>query len=177
MNKFSKSLIALVMGIAIAGTAYARPTIYPSGVTIYDPEKAYNGYSLVIGSYVDMYSFADAKGKGVFESEQAHDYENENKDSYSVHPSDRVQLIDMNGNVVNEWKVPGTNNKKAYLLENGNLLAVLQPEKAVAEYNWEGEEIWRFETRLSPHHDVARLDNGNTLILCYSDISAKALTL
>lgn len=173
MNKFSMSLIALVAGIAIAGSAYARPTIYPSGVTIYDPEKAYNGYTLISGSYADIYSYADAKGKGVFTTEQAHDYMNEPLNAYSTYTSDKVQLVDMNGNVVNEWKAPGT-NKKAYLLENGNLLAMNQAEKAVVEYNWEGEEVWRYETRLGPHHDMKRLENGNTLILCYGDINAKA---
>ena len=44
------------------------PNVYPTGVTVYNPEKAYSGYTLMVGA-----------GLGAI-------------------------LIDMNGNVIRNWK-------------------------------------------------------------------------
>jgi len=72
-----------------------------------------------------------------------------------------VKLIDMNGNTANRWNVP---TPRARLLKNGDLL-VLSGGK-VQEYSWDGRLVWEYEPPGPPHHDVERLDNGNTLVLC-----------
>ena len=106
-------------------------TVYPLGVTIYRPDKCYNGYTL----------FSFPYEVGVF-------------------------LIDMNGNLVHKWNIRAI---RARLLKNGNLLVVERrkgEKNVVKELSWEGELIWEYESPLgSAHHDVVRLENGNTLIL------------
>jgi hypothetical protein len=99
-----------------------------SWVTIYDPEAAWNGFTLV--------------------------YRNR------AFP----MLIDMSGRVVHAW--PEVRSKtRARLLPSCNLL-VISRGRGVAEYDWEGNKVWRasFPERF-PHHDVIRLTNGNTVVL------------
>ncbi len=106
-------------------------TVYPIGTTIYNPEKCYNGYTI-------MCFPAGHKA---------------------------VKLIDMNGNVVNEWNVLAI---RARLLENGNLLTVTRrkmKKNLIQEYDWDHRLVWEYAPPGSPHHDVQRLENGNTLLL------------
>ena len=127
-------------------------TVYPIGTTIYDPEKAFGGYTLL--------NF--------------------------LHEPDIV-LFDMNGRVVNTWRVergpeepapgsaplpphPGPRDDPpgagapwsgiwnyAHLLENGNMLGP-------REYDWDDNLVW--EPPYVPGYTAGlsrRLDNGNTL--------------
>ena len=78
----------------------------------------------------------------------------------------KVRLIDMNGNVVHEWKIQ---TPRAKLLKNGNLLVIERGK--IREYSWDGEVVWEYEPPgRHPHHDFQRLDNGNTLVLCTEDL-------
>ena len=47
MNRLKSCALALTLALGVAGTAAAAPTVFPTGVTIYNPEKAYNGYTLL----------------------------------------------------------------------------------------------------------------------------------
>jgi len=89
---------------------------------------------------------------------------------YTVFPArPKAVLIDMNGNVVNEWDVRAG---RAKLLKNGNLIVKKADRQrgAVQEFTWDGRLVWEYEppgpAHLGAHHDVQRLDNGNTLLLC-----------
>ncbi len=71
-------------------------------------------------------------------------------------------LIDMNGSVVNTWKI-GTNPR---LLANGNLLDSFKDDinevSGFKELDWEGNVVWVYnETRkeYNPHHDFVRIFN------------------
>lgn len=84
----------------------------------------------------------------------------------------KVVLVDMKGNVVHAWNVDAD---RARLLPDGNLLVVhgskwgsrVEPWRSmrpvVAEYSWEGEKVWEYTAPDVAHHDVQRLENGNTL--------------
>lgn len=72
-----------------------------------------------------------------------------------------ARLIDMNGNIVNEWSVKAD---RAKLLRNGNTLTVAR-YAGVQEHNWQGDLLWEYRPPGWAHHDVQRLDNGNTLLL------------
>jgi len=76
-------------------------------------------------------------------------------------------LVDMNGNITNKWDVRAI---RARLLENGNLLAVERKggeKNTVKELDWEGRLVWEYGPSTgAAHHDVVRLGNGNTLVLC-----------
>ncbi|MTD37894.1 ArsR family transcriptional regulator [Erwinia sp. CPCC 100877] len=132
--------------LLFSATASAVPGSFPTGTTWYDPLRAWNGYVLFPGG--------DRK----------------------------THLIDMNGNEVNRWDYesfppwPVSSDK-------GHLLVQLErqekPEKAatpgngmlnavVGEVDWYGNEVWRHGSQRKPlhqHHDIRRLDNGNTLIM------------
>jgi hypothetical protein len=71
-------------------------------------------------------------------------------------------LIDMEGNVVNTWKM-GTNPR---FLDNGNLLDATTDDPSgfggLRELDWSGNTIWNYaETRKDyhPHHDFVRIFN------------------
>jgi hypothetical protein len=77
-------------------------------------------------------------------------------------------LMDMNGTVVHTWPDVRASGR-ATLLPSGHL-AVLTDRGHLREYDWEGRETWAFEPAQSAHmlhHDFARLENGNHLLLVH----------
>jgi hypothetical protein len=82
-------------------------------------------------------------------------------------------LIDMAGNVVHQWDLPGNPGGYARLLPNGNLFYAVESEGGVTfpggaqgglmrEVDWDGNIINEFIDPFQ-HHDARRLENGNTL--------------
>ena len=118
------------------------PTIFPTGVTIYDPEKAFNC----------LVSFDGRSG--------------------------RAFLIDMNGNEVKIWPHSGM---PAEIIdpalasgERGHM--ILQKERhffaneTLLELDWDENIVWEWGEKapggaVQQSHDVARLPNGNTMVL------------
>jgi Spy/CpxP family protein refolding chaperone len=105
----------------------------------------------------------------------------------SMMASNKVYLIDLEGKVVRTWDCdsPGLG---AYLLENGHLLRSgmnsQQPfggggpggTGRIQEYTWEGELVWDFKLgneKLSLHHDICKLPNGNVLLIAWDRKTAK----
>jgi len=93
--------------------------------------------------------------------------------SYTLFAPDHGQsayLIDMEGKVVHEWRLPGVHF--AELLSNGNLLYdtrfAREYPRGIQECDWEGREAWFYECRI--HHDAQRLENGNTIMLNHENI-------
>jgi hypothetical protein len=102
--------------------------------------------------------------------------------------STSTYLLDMDGKVVRTWESDCTPAMRATLLENGHLLrAGTLAEKElpfegsgaggrIQEFDWEGELVWDFkyvsDTRL-PHHDIARLPNGNALLVVWERKTAR----
>jgi len=73
-------------------------------------------------------------------------------------------LIDMNGRIVHSWPRARVRSR-IRLLEDGSLLGIALG-RAVVEYDWDGNEIWRYKAEKQlVHHDVIRLQNGNTMLL------------
>ena len=77
-------------------------------------------------------------------------------------------LLDMNGRIVHRW--PDARVKsRVRLLEDGSLLAIALG-RGVVEYDWDGNRVWEYEAEHGfAHHDVIRLDNGNTMTLIRPD--------
>jgi hypothetical protein len=94
----------------------------------------------------------------------------------------------MKGRVVRSWESRYRAGEGAYLLEDGHLLRAGQLGNEeqlfggaggggrVQEFTWGGELVWDFkwhdEKRLA-HHDVARLPNGNVLLIVWEIKSAE----
>jgi hypothetical protein len=149
-------------------------SVYPTGTTIYEPEKCWNGYT-------------------IFQA--------------TMHQATYVGaiLIDMNGNVVNQWK--GFDGFPNRILPGGYILGStgmrnpkygFQDMIDIAQADWEGNIVWRFhkyerikDPRQKPtwmarqHHDYQRegnpvgyyvpgmdplVDRGNSLILCHKNL-------
>ena len=89
-------------------------------------------------------------------------------------------LVDMAGETVHQWELPGALGSKAYLLPNGNLLCSVvtdegAPLKAakggrILELDWSGAIVWEHIDH-DQHHDIRRLENGNTVFIAWEELS------
>jgi len=104
-RKIIASPIGILISLAFAYLAFAYPTIFPTGTTIYKPNECYNSY-ILISDHASLGNHPSAKIR-----------------AKSKIPDD-IRLIDMNGNVVHTWKVIPNFNKRCRLLPNGHLLYV-----------------------------------------------------
>jgi len=150
-----KTLVLILALLVFPSLVFAYPTVFPHGVTIYKPDKCWNGYTVI--------SKVIARKPG------------DSPTGYSV------PLIDMNGNIVHEWKnVVGFPSK---LLPGGRLLGGLIKKGTVgvdtdviAVFAYNGSIEWQWDKAAqipikSPdgkteyiwsalqHHDVQREPN------------------
>ncbi len=109
-------LLTLAAIIVISSPViYAVVSVYPTGTTIYQPDKTWNGYTLL--------DAADGDG---------------------------VTLIDMNGNILRRWpELAGMGPYRmfpgGYVMGGNVSRRPYQESVALVEFNWEGEEVWRFD--------------------------------
>ncbi|HEX4024004.1 MAG TPA: aryl-sulfate sulfotransferase [Steroidobacteraceae bacterium] len=149
----------LLAGLLAQG-ASAGPSVFPTGVTRYDPAKAYSGY-VVFGGADQKTHLIDMDGNEV------HQWPYSGLPSGLLNPSVTggvrghvlVQLSsvedDRSGNT-------GTSLNPGEKLLHGN--------KTIGELDWDGKVVWQWGARAPggaarQHHDWYRLPNGNTLVL------------
>jgi hypothetical protein len=100
--------------------------------------------------------------------------------------SPKTYLIDMQGRVVHQWMSAGPPALGALLIADGHLLRPTPGEShpmagpgaggRVQEFTWDGKLAWdlRFhDARRLPHHDLARLPNGNVLMIAWEEKTAE----
>ncbi|MDP6173823.1 MAG: arylsulfotransferase family protein [Rhodospirillales bacterium] len=84
-------------------------------------------------------------------------------------------LLNMAGQVVHEWDLPGSPSNYARLLENGNLSVACRAEGGevdmarggvMMEMDWEGNVLWQYVDPYQ-HHDFRRMDNGNLIYIAW----------
>ena len=85
-------------------------------------------------------------------------------------------IVDMNGDVVHQWKLLEPPGNYTYLLANGHLMGAGRTEESVTglaakgghlyEMDWDGNIVWEHFDHLQ-HHDYRRLPNGNTVYLAW----------
>lgn len=95
---------------------------------------------------------------------------------FSRNFSNQVWLINMDGEVVHEWKTTGGSTHTNYLRPNGNLFVcerVDEGPKVVSgksgrmrEYDWDGNLVWE-HIDVHQHHDARRLENGNAVYIAW----------
>lgn len=77
-------------------------------------------------------------------------------------------LMNMNGRIVHRWPEARVKSRLR-LLNDGSILAIALG-RGVVEYDWDGNLVWQYEADHGfAHHDVIRLDNGNTMTLIRPD--------
>ena len=151
MKAFRRNFLAvLTFGLCVA-TAQAAPSVYPTGVTVYDPAKAYNTY-VAYGAPDGKSHLIDMNGNEV------HTW------PYLGFPT---EILDP--------KVTG--GKKGHVLVQ--LSAIDQSEQAfngifnnktIGELDWDGKVVWQWGEQAPggaarQNHDWYRLANGNTLVV------------
>ncbi len=84
---------------------------------------------------------------------------------FAPNSSRNTFLIDNCGYIVHEWEGSGFPELSVYLLEDGSLLKASRG--FIEKLNWEGEQVWRFNTESfgDNHHDIEPLPNGNVLVI------------
>lgn len=95
--------------------------------------------------------------------------------------STNTYLMDLNGQLVHEWRGSAVPGLSVYLLPNGNLLranslglgafpAAGGNGGRVEEYDWDGNVVWSYDY-ISPtyqqHHDVKKMPNGHVLMVAW----------
>ncbi len=153
------------MVLCCAANVFAWPSVYPTGTTRYDPDQAFNGYTLF--SPMDGPRGADSMYK----------------------KSGASYLIDMNGNVVHSWKLPFPPGLHAVLLPDGHLLAAgrtaeKRPGKIdyvglgldgcagwLYELDWDGNIVFKYYDE-GMHHDFTKLKNGNYMFVAFEMLPA-----
>ena len=150
--------LSFVAAMLLLATARAAPSVYPTGVTRYDPAKAYNVFVLFSGAPPgdDKTYLIDMDGNEV------HRWGHRGFPSGMLDPAlvggarghVMVQLADMTGSETG--MIPG--------------MPAIFKNKTIGELDWDGNVVWQWgETApggaAQQHHDWARLPNGNTLVL------------
>ena len=119
MKKTKISMHCLLIFLAMLLTtqiSFSYPSVFPTGTTIYHPDKTWNGYTI-------------------------HD---------APIPHGAV-VIDMNGNVVKQWKqitsVPGPFRilPGGYVMGGDKPRLPYQEAIALLQLDWDGNEVWRFD--------------------------------
>ena len=103
---------------------------------------------------------------------------------------DEAYLIDMQGRIVQFWKLPKRPGDVGFLLENGNLFYPARYDNNywnefiggsgsdIIEVDWDNNIVWS-HTDLYTHHTMERMANGNTMVLRFVpmplDISDKVI--
>jgi len=144
--KLSIRLLAFVLSVFYYSLVGASPRIFPTGVTLYNPTKAYNSYVLFAGAD-DITHLIDMNGNDV------HSW---------PYPGQPSELLDPNvtggklGHVLVQLKngVGSFNNKE------------------IGEVDWNNNIVWQWgkqapDGEAQQHHDWYRLVNGNTLVLSH----------
>ena len=123
-------------------------TVYPSGTTIYKPDKCYNGYT--------AFSYPVQGDPGVWLIDM----------NGKIVNQWRANSSQIKGGI-----------PRARLLKNGDMLVVKGSMEVkgggVQEYDWNGKLIWEYIPPNPPHHDIFRKENGNTLIICREKVPEK----
>lgn len=95
-------------------------------------------------------------------------------------------LLDLDGQIVNQWNHTNRPGAVTYFLEDGTLLRTANTANVrftaggrggrVEQYDWDGNVIWTFEysdSTVALHHDIERLPNGNVLMIAWEHKSAE----
>jgi hypothetical protein len=150
--------MATALSIFAAGLAMASPRVYPTGVTVYDPSRAYNSF-VVFTALDGRTHLVDMDGNEV------HQWS---------HPGAPGQVIDpklvggQRGHVL--LQLSDASDPRGGIFSN----------KTVGELDWDGKTIWEWGAQAPggaarQNHDWARLANGNTLLLVALPRAVKGL--
>jgi Arylsulfotransferase (ASST) len=153
-----KRLVLAALAAAMPVAVHAVPSVYPTGVTIYDPALAYNSY-VVFGGTDHKTHLIDMNGNEV------------HRWDFAGFPS---ELLDpaVTGRKLGHVLVQLATDERAGAGVVPNMPAEFR-NRTIGELDWDGKTVWEWGEQAPggaarQHHDWFRLANGNTLILANS---------
>ena len=156
--KFKQTLpayiILLIISASISIASKAQST-YPTGVTVYDPAKAYNSY-IIFSSPDHKTHLIDMNGNEV------HSW---NYEGFPGELLDPAVTNGQKGHVLVQYESIASKG----ITETPGKNSIFS-NKTIAELDWSGNVVWKFGEKAPngtarQHHDWQRLPNGNTLVL------------
>lgn len=152
-----------------------HPTIYPTGVTIYNKEKAWGGYTLLqvndLGALL-----IDMNGRGVQLWKGLKGFPNkllpggfvigstgERNPEYGMQDMIDLVQVDLEGNIT--WKF----DKTEYIKDKGDVPQWMARQHH--DYQREGSAVGYYSPNSEP-----LVDRGNTLILCHENVINKEIS-
>lgn len=118
---------------------------FKRNVTVYDPERASDGYNVLTSGHAPGVYMIDMEGSIV------HEWYTEEATDYGLWPEAQNEEIDFDF-----WR-------RAYLYENGDLLAIISGG-GVIKVDWESNLLWTSDY-CSAHHDLDVDDDGNIYVI------------
>jgi len=135
MGRIIMKKICIALGLCalliVPATLFGFPSVYPTGTTIYKPDKCANGYTVYA---------TEVEGEGAV-------------------------LIDMNGNVVKQWKNMSNREHPVKILKGGYIMGATRekveyvgriwdhPESTdLSIMDWDGKIVWQYP-KAGMHHD------------------------
>ena len=110
------------------------PSIFPTGTTIFDPEKTWSGFTI-----------------------------------YDAPFPHGATLIDMNGNIIRQWKELANVPSPFRMLPGGYVMGGDEPRRphqeaiALIQLDWDGNEVWRYDRLEQVVTEESENDDGGTL--------------
>ena len=149
------TLAVLFMTVLASNAARAEPSVYPTGVTRYDPAKAYGTFILFSGGDNKTH-LVDMDGREV------------HRWNYPGFPSgilDPALTGGKRGQVIVQLSMMEENDPAMF-----KGLPFIYHNKSLGELDWSGKVVWQWGANApggaaQQRHDWARLPNGNTLVL------------
>ena len=152
MNK--SSIWGLLCGLVGTALAFAYPRVFPTGVTLYDPARAYN-------SFVLFATGGDGPGQSYLIDMNGNEVHHWMQGGFPPVLLDPAVAAGARGHLLVELSAldPSSGGGRARV---GN--------KTIGELDWEGGAVWQWGSEAPggaarQHHDLHRLPNGDTLVL------------
>jgi len=139
---------AITLFVLMGTAAHSAPRVYPTGVTIYDPARAYNCFVSFSGPDGNTH-LIDMNGNEV------------HRWPHSGAPGEVIDPKLIGGKLGHVLlQLADTPDARGGIFTNG----------AVGELDWDGKVVWQWGAQAPDgaarqNHDWARLANGNTLLL------------
>ncbi len=157
--RLDHAVAALLAGSALVTTsvAMAEPSVFPTGVTRYDPRLAYNSY-IIFSAPDEKTHLIDMNG---------HEVRSWPKAGFPAYVIDPALAHGARGHVL----VQLDNSE-----QSGAGVAPGEPaefrNRSIGELDWDGNVVWSWGAKApggaaKQHHDWRRLPNGNTLVLAH----------
>ncbi len=147
----------LALSTLVCARLLAWPTVYPTGVTLYKPDKCSGGYLLEF-HHRRIPMLMDMNGKVVHAWPKARGI-----GRMRLLPNGNLVYISLGASEAPDLP-PGQDEPR---------LVEQKQRSSLVEVDWEGNKVWEFTPPGRPHHDFQRLTNGNTLMIYAEPVPAE----